>query len=150
MDISLNENLKYEAFEQGDVVFQEGDKTSAFFIVIKGRVVCAKKSSDRLVAVYLAKEKDLVGEDSVLGNSGHYDYGAMALEKSELVRIEASDVACSIKNQSEWIKNILENLSGKIKGSTDLIAEHRIEDDRIWGAEPLSEELMALIKSNLG
>lgn len=150
MDISLNENLKYEVFEKGDVVFQEGDKTNAFFIVIKGRIVCAKKNSDRMVVIFVAKEKDLVGEDSVLGNSGVHDYGAMALEKSELVRIEASDVACSIENQSEWIKNILENLSDKIKGATDLIAEHRIEDDRIVGVEPLSEELIAFIKTNLG
>ncbi|MEX0798355.1 MAG: cyclic nucleotide-binding domain-containing protein [Bacteriovoracaceae bacterium] len=150
MTISLNENFKSEIFEKGDVLFQEGDKTSAFFIVVKGKVICAKKSSDRFVVVYLAKDKELVGEDSVFRNLGKHDYGAIALEKSELVRVESSDVYASVGNQSDWVRNILENLSDKVRDTADLIVDHRIEDDRLTGEEALSEEVFALIKKSLG
>lgn len=150
MNISLNENVNYTTFEKGDILFREGESAEGFYIIAEGRVACAKNNEGRFVVVNVAGDKSIVGEDSVLCGSHDHQYGAVALEKTEAVKVETSDVLAVVNSKSEWIKNILENISDKIRNTNNLIAEHRIEDDRLCGGEPLSEEELALIKNKLG
>lgn len=145
-----DDDLDTPSFDAGDILFREGDEADAFYIVLTGKVARAKNSGGRLVVVGVENDKCLVGEDSVLGGLKHHEYGAVALGKTETVRIESSKVQAVIGSQSEWIKNILENISNKVRNTTLLVAGHRLEDDRLYGGDPLNDEQIALIKKALG
>ncbi|MCO4753210.1 MAG: cyclic nucleotide-binding domain-containing protein [Bacteriovoracaceae bacterium] len=139
----------HAVYERGDVLFSEDDPAKFFYIVKSGKVACAKKGHDRLVITYIAGKGDLVAEETVLSFKKNYVYSAVALSQCRVVKIKASDAQKVIKSKGEWIGNILENLGEKIKNTTELISEHRIEDDRLYADAPLSEEDLLLIKSQL-
>lgn len=150
MSTFTEEQLKGVTLPAGGVLFREGDAASAFYIVKNGKIACVKKSDGRMVVIFVAGDKELVGEDSILSGSKAHDYGALALEECEVIRIDRKEVDSVVSAHSDWIKKILENISGKIKNTAGLIAEHRIEDDRLYGGEALSDETIALIKTKLG
>ncbi len=142
-------NANQAAYERGDVLFEEGDPADTFYIVKSGRVACAKKGSDRLVIINIAGEGDLVAEETVLSFHKQYEYSAVALAHCRVVKVDAVDAQKVVRSKGEWIGNILANLGEKIKNTTELISEHRIEDDRLYGGVALSEEDLALVKNQL-
>lgn len=140
--------MSTEKFSRGDVVFLEGQSAKSFFIVQSGKVACVKRH-DRLVVTYIAGVGDLVAEETILGFKKNYEHSAIVLEDCELVAVSAEDAQKVVNSKSEWIKNILVNMSEKIKNTSDSITEHRIEDDRLYKGEPLREEDYALIQNKL-
>ena len=140
--------MSTQNYSRGDVVFLEGQAAKRFYIVQSGRVACVKKH-DRLVVTYIAGKGDFVAEETVLGFRRKHDHSAVVLEDCELVEVPAEDVQKIVNSKSEWIRNILVNMSEKIKNTSDSITEHRIEDDRLYKGESLKEEDYALIQNKL-
>ena len=149
MSILLNGSEDIEKFEEGDILFKEGDLPEVFFLIVSGKVTCLKKSNDRLVPVFTASEQEIVGEDCVLADSNKYFYSAVAMEECSVIRIEKSEVFKFLSTQKEWISNILKNISGKIQHTTDLIAEHRIIEDKLLGDVDFTEAMEAQLRKKL-
>lgn len=149
MSILLDESENIEQFEEGDVLFKEGDLPESFYLIVTGKVICFKRSNDRIIPVFTATEKEIVGEDCVLSDSNMYFYSAVVMEECHVIRIEKSEVYKFLNMQKEWISNILKNISGKIQHTTDLIAEHRILEDRLIGDMDFTEEMEAQLRKKL-
>ena len=149
MNISLNENVKIEKINKDEVLFKEGDLPDAFFIVSSGEIRCLKWFNDRLTPIYTAKEQDIVGEDCVFSDLSEYFYSAIATEDTEVIRIEKADAFKYISSQNDWIQNILQNISGKIQHTAEVIAEHRILDSKLLAEGEFSDEQEANYRSKL-
>lgn len=149
MSLLLEGSENVEKYSEGDVLFKEGDLPDVFFLIVSGQVSCFKKHNDRLVPVFTASEKEIVGEDCVLSDTNKYFYSAVAMTDCDVIRIEKSDVFEFLSSQNDWMRNILKNISGKIQHTTDLIAEHRILDDKLLGDADFSEDLEAQLRKKL-
>jgi CRP-like cAMP-binding protein len=88
MDLSLNSDVKYEAFKKGDVLFKEGAKHENCFIITSGKVALVRKHDKRDSVFYITKDKDIIGEDSVLSSEKLYHYSAVALDDVEAIPIK--------------------------------------------------------------
>jgi len=149
VNISLDSNINIEKFSKDEVLFKEGDLPEAFYLVLSGKVCCLKWHNERLSVVYTAVEQDIIGEDCVFADDNQYFYSAVVLEDCELIRIEKSEVFSYLNEQSQWIKNILNNISTKIQHTAEVIAEHRIEDDKLLANTSIDEEQEAKFRSLL-
>lgn len=149
MDLSLNSNVNYETFKRGDVLFKEGAKHDKCFIVSSGKIALVKKYSKRDNVFYVTKEKDIIGEDSVLSKEKVYHYSAVVLDDVEVIPMIASEVKAVVENHAEWISNILNNISAKIFNSIEMISEHRISDDELYNGYQITEDDLVTIKNSL-
>lgn len=146
MSISLDDSGQIEKIKKDTVLFRQGDLPEKFYIVVSGTISCFKEYNDRIVPVYSATEKDLVGEDCLFGDSNKYYYSAIALEDCEVIQVAKSEVFSFLNLHKAWVKNILQNISHKIQHTTELIAEHRIIDDRLIAGEDFSDDDEAYFK----
>ena len=149
MDLSLNSDVKYEKFQKGDLLFKEGKKIEDCFIVGTGKVALVKVFDKRETVLYIANEQELVGEDCVVSESNQYSYSAVAMTDCELIRLSASEMKAVISAHSDWIGNILNNISGKINNSIEMISEHRISDSQLYSGMTIGDEEMVMIKKSL-
>lgn len=149
MTLFLNSHANSINLKKGDVLFHEGERAEAFYIVIKGKIACAKHSEERFVLVAISEEKDIVGGECVFSPSELYAFGAIALEDSEIVKVSGEETRSILAAKSSWIADILGNISEKVENTYKLISEHRIEDARLSGGETLGDEDIALIKKGL-
>ena len=149
MNISLNNITESETFKKNDIIFKEGDLADKFYIVESGLVRCLKWHDKRLVPVLTVGEGELVGEDCILSDSNEYFYSAVALEECKLIKIKKNDVYSYLDSQSPWVKSILDNMSGKIQHTTDLIAEHKLSDDLLLKGKDFTEEEEILLRAKL-
>lgn len=149
MGISLNSNVQTEKFSKDQVLFKEGELPDCFFIVVSGKIMTLKWFDGRLTPVYTAVQEDIVGEDCVFSDGGEYFYSAVAVEDSEVIRIQKADVFKYISSQSPWIQKILQNISHKIEHTSEVIAEHRILDDKLLADSEFSDEQEASFRSKL-
>lgn len=120
--------IKREPF---DIIFKEGDSLEGFYIVLEGSVICIKENNKRLVPVFCAKNQDFIAEDCVLLKKDTYSYSAIAYEQCQLIFIPKVDVENFLTYKNDWISDILSSIALKISNTSDLISEHRINDDRI-------------------
>lgn len=149
MNISLSGSENIESIAKDEVLFKEGELPDCFFIIISGKVTCLKWYNDRLVPIYTAGEQEIVGEDCVLADTSEYFYSAVVMEDCEVIRIEKSEVFKFLNTQSDWIKNILRNISEKLYHTSDLIAEHRILDKKLLSDVDFSDDQEALFRKKL-
>lgn len=149
MSILLNSDDSVEEYEEGTVLFREGDLPEHFYIILSGGVTCFKLHERRLVPILTAGDQEIVGEDCVLSDSSSYFYSAIVSQESKLIKIEKSEVYEYLNYQKDWIKNILKNISDKIKHTTEVIAEHKIMDNRLIGDIDFSQEEEAKFKQLL-
>lgn len=145
----MTDLLKTKLIKKGEVLFREGEDIENFFIVSHGRIALLKKNNSRQVIVKVCEEKEMAGEDCAFGASEVYTYSALALDDSEVMAIDAKLALDSVNEQKSWVQSILENLSGKVENTSDLISEHKIEDDALYGKAGLHDEDLAFIKSSL-
>ncbi|MCX5776768.1 MAG: Crp/Fnr family transcriptional regulator [Candidatus Firestonebacteria bacterium] len=78
-------------FERGDVIAQEGDRSSYVFIVTNGQVKGTKFTSDgREIILEVLGHCDMIGQVAAIANEPYY-YTAIALTKSTVNLIKKED-----------------------------------------------------------
>ena len=78
-------------FERGDVIAQEGDRSSYVFIVTNGQVKGTKFTSDgREIILEVLGHCDMIGQVATIANEPYY-YTAIALTKSTVNIIKKED-----------------------------------------------------------
>lgn len=134
MTISFESHVRTVA--KDEIIFKEGDEASQFFIVKSGSIRRLKRSGERLVAIGVAGEKEIVGEEGVL--LGHvHGYSAIAAEESDIVAVDAGPVGNVLEAAPAWISDLFKTLAERYSGTSDAIAEHRISDVELGGGDAL-------------
>lgn len=131
MNLYLDSSLESKKFGPDEVIFKEGDKVTGFYIVKSGSVVCLKEFNKRLIPILNAVEKEIVAEELVFSKQENYSYSAITLSNCELVFIAKSEVDEFLRLKNDWIKDILLSVAIKIEKTSELIAEHRILNEKI-------------------
>jgi len=134
---------------QGDVLLREGAVVSSLYIVKSGEIACVTLNHDRVVPVYTVSEAGVIGEDGVFSDNRPSTYSAVALTNATVVEISKQDIMKFINASSDWVKNILFDISEKVAKTTEIISEHRIIDDRFNGGKSFTNEEEVMIKKSL-
>lgn len=135
--------------EKGSVIFFEGNEINNLYLVKSGDVACVTLRNDRLVPVGMIQGAGILGESSIFSEDSASSYSAIAMTNVNLVEIPRSDIYKVLDSSSGWIRRILGDMSDKIINTTDVLAEHRIIDERFNGGKPFSSEEEAMIKASL-
>ena len=134
------------SFEDGDVLFSEGEKSDCFYILSSGVVRTFKENGRELIPISRLSDGDLVGEDSVFSQSNR-TLSAICTMPTTAFRIDANDVHKVLKNSSDWIGNIMVTLADRLADIYSLIEEHRIiSDENGVNLELTSEETVKFRK----
>lgn len=115
-------------YKEGTVIFAEGEPSSFLYIVISGEIRIFKEDKDRLIPISIARSKDFIGELSMFSDEPR-SVSAVATEASTVIMIKKTDIRKVIKDCPDWVSNIMVTLSDRLRGSIDMLREHRIVDD---------------------
>lgn len=145
----MEDLLKTKLVKKGEVLFREGEGIHSFYLVTRGRLALLRSNGSRNIVIKVCENRDMAGESCVFGKDNVYGNTAVALEDMEVMEINGHLAKESVAAQKPWVKSILENLSGKVENTTGLLAEHRIEDEALYGEAGLQDEDLALIKNSI-
>jgi CRP-like cAMP-binding protein len=115
-------------YKEGTVIFSEGEPSSFLYIVASGEIRIFKEDKDRLIPISIARSKDFIGELSIFSDEPR-SVSAVASKASSVIMVKKSDIRKVIKECPDWVSNIMVTLSDRLRGSIDMLREHRIVDD---------------------
>lgn len=137
MNLSLDDDVK--VYKKDEVIFKEGDKPAKLYILKSGKVICLKKSKERLIPVNFVTDKSLVGEESLVAGETH-SYSAIAVEETCMIEIQAKTITAVMKVAPAWLSGLLKTLSERINETSLIISEHRLSHPDISGGQELTPQ----------
>jgi len=105
-------------FEEGDIVFLEGDDGREMYVVVSGEVVVSKKSGKSEVELARLGKGDFVGEMSLL-ESLPRSATARAVGKTKLLVIHPGGFLLKIRRDPTFAFEMLQTLSRRIRVTND-------------------------------
>lgn len=110
----------YREFNDGDLIFLEGDDSREMYVVIKGEVIVTKKSSKGDVTLAVLKKGDTVGEMSLL-ESLPRSASAWARGATKLLAIQPGGFLLKIRRDPTFAFEMLQTLSQRIRVTNDTL-----------------------------
>lgn len=111
-------------FHRNELIFQEGELASGFFIVAKGMVKIYKLSfSGGEHILHFIGEGGLFAEAVVFGRLTHYPAFAEAMQETEVFYIPKKDFLSLMKSDFSLTLSVLSSMSEKLKYFNALIEE---------------------------
>jgi CRP/FNR family transcriptional regulator, dissimilatory nitrate respiration regulator len=105
---------KLISFKKDNIIFCQGDKADAFFIIIKGWVTIAKENKDAEQSIlHVFKEGESFAEPAAL-IMGHYPASAYAASSCELLEINVSALRKMIQEYPDIAMRMIARLSGQL------------------------------------
>lgn len=115
-------------YKEGTVIYTEGEPSSFLYIVVTGEIRIFKEDQGRLIPISICRDKDFIGELSIFNDAAR-SVTAIATTATTVIMIKKTDIRKVIKDCPDWVSNIMITLSDRLRGSTDMLREHRIVDD---------------------
>lgn len=137
MNLAIDDDIK--VYKKDQIIFKEGDKAQKLYILKSGKIICLKKSKDRLVPINSVSDKSLVGEEALILGEPH-SYSAIALEETAVIEIPAKTISAVIKVAPPWLGGLLKTLSDRINETSSVISEHRIIHHDLSGGQELTPQ----------
>jgi CRP/FNR family cyclic AMP-dependent transcriptional regulator len=116
-------------FKAGTVIFAQGKSSKYLYLVKKGEVILLKSKGQKLSAIDICDEKDILNEVAILTSQVN-DLTAIAKTDVELVLIDQKDVLGVIKNSPSWVPNIFQTLCERLKNTQEMIEEHNLAGEK--------------------
>jgi CRP/FNR family cyclic AMP-dependent transcriptional regulator len=111
------------SLRRGDVIFDEGDDAAELFVVERGRIAIANRSSDgRESVVALMETGDLFG-DMAMFDGGGRSAQARALESSVIHAIPYADIRAELNAQPTLLWSVVELLVTRIRSMDNALAD---------------------------
>jgi CRP-like cAMP-binding protein len=142
--LNLDDSKKFAAesnltFNDGDVIFTEGDESREMYVVIEGQVVVTKKSNKGEITLAVLRKGDFVGEMSLL-ESLPRSATARAKGRVRLLAIQPGGFLLKIRRDPTFAFEMLQTLSRRIRVTNDQLVKELNRE----GATP--ESLKAIIQ----
>jgi CRP/FNR family cyclic AMP-dependent transcriptional regulator len=125
--------------KKGHVLFVEGEPSNFLYIVVSGEIRVVKENGKRLVPISIVRERDFIGELSMFSDEPRAAC-AIATQHSEVLMIKKSDIRKVIKSCPDWVNDIMQTLTDRLRGGIEILREHRIIDDIFEVGNDLSAE----------
>ena len=122
----MEERLEFEA---GEVIFVEGEPGDFLYIIQEGEVLLLKEEGKRVSPLTKIEAVGFVGELSTFAKRGVRNLSAVTTKKTTVFKVASSDINKVLKTCTDWVPEIMQIISDRLKVSTDLMKEHRIISD---------------------
>ncbi len=99
-------------FSKGEIIFQEGDDDTQFYVLVSGKVALEFCSAGQQVLIDALYAGDELGWSAVLGQKKQFR--ARALEPAEASAFEVADLRAALDANPYLAQAFLERLSGLI------------------------------------
>ena len=152
MDISIgNEKSPIRRLEKHGVLFKEGEKADFIYVVSEGELIGVRERNKRLTPVLNAQPKSVLGLEAVSSGDGKHLYSVVAKSKCVVVPVDIELVREFFNQSPKLMSELLSTIMGKVIHTTEMLVEHRIVDDSLYGEGLFSEEeeshLLKLLKN---
>lgn len=117
--------------EAGEVVFVEGEPTDFLYIIESGEVLLLKEEGKRVSPLSKVGAGGFFGELSVFSKRAARNLSAVATEKTSVYKVAVEDIGKVLKVCPDWVAEIMQILSDRLKASTEVMKEHRITSDEM-------------------
>lgn len=115
-------------YPKGTVLFLEGDKGEALFLILQGRIKISKASVDgRQQILQILKDGDIFAE-VILFDQGPYPATAEALEDSTCWLLRSADMVKLLQNQPMLAVTLLRIMSRRLRQAQLLIRDLALHD----------------------
>lgn len=136
-------------FEDGQVIFAEGDKGDCIYIIDQGEVLLLKEEGSRMAPVTIIGHGDFLGELSAFGSSPIRNASAISIDQTFAYVIKNDDIHTVLKKCPAWVRDIMQTLSDRLRASTDVMTEHRIVDERLESFTGLNPEKLLMYRDKI-
>ncbi len=121
--LNLEDMLKFahqsnREFNDGDLIFEEGDDSREMYVVVDGEVIVTKRSSAREITLATLRKGDIVGEMSLL-ESLPRSATARARGTTRLLAIQPGGFLLKIRRDPTFAFEMLQTLSRRIRVTND-------------------------------
>jgi CRP/FNR family transcriptional regulator, cyclic AMP receptor protein len=131
------ENLK--TIKRDQILFKEGDKADRLILVKSGKILCLRRTKERLVPVHCCEAEGIVGEEALVTGRPH-SYSAIALQDSVVIEIQGKTISALLKVTPKWLSGLMQTLATRIIDTEALLADQNIIHDSLSGGKTLSPE----------
>jgi CRP-like cAMP-binding protein len=114
--------------ERNDTLFGEGDEADELFVVLRGRIAIAKRSTDgRESLVAMMEPGDIFGEMPLFDDQPR-SATARALERSELVRVPFEAMRSELEAQPAVLWDVVTLFANRLRVTDDALADAMLLD----------------------
>lgn len=144
-------DTKFEtrSISRGDILAREGEALGAIFILTSGRILNFSINNGRVIPLHMSTDSGVIGEDCILGQHKVCSYSSIAMSDSKVLVIPKESISRVIYDSSDWIKNLISNISERSINTSKIIVEHKIKADALNGDQPFENEDEKFILSQL-
>lgn len=128
-------------FEDGDLIFAEGDDSREMYVVVQGEVIVSKAHGNSDVALAHLKKGDFVGEMSLL-ESLPRSATARAKGSTKLLAIQPGGFLLKIRRDPTFAFEMLQSLSKRIRITNDSLLRE------LGRSDSSAESLKAIVESS--
>ena len=142
--LNLEEMMKFgheshRTFNDGDLVFMEGDDSREMYVVVEGEVVVSKRAGQSEVVLASLKKGDFVGEMSLL-ESLPRSATARAKGETKLLAIHPGGFLLKIRRDPTFAFEMLQSLSRRIRITNEALMRE------LGRADSSKESLKAILQ----
>lgn len=117
---SQGSSIKY--FQKGDIIFTEGEKSRAMFLVKSGSIRLFMKKGNSNIEVDTVKAGQILGELAFLDGNPRSLSGE-ALTPCELVEISGPTFIETLSKSPEWLKILLKTVVGRLRAANSRLRQ---------------------------
>jgi CRP/FNR family transcriptional regulator len=120
--------LREKSFSRGENIFSEGDASTGFYILVKGRVKVYKLSQEgKEQILHIVGSRELLGAVSAFSGSPYPAY-ADAMEKSAAFFFPRAEFMALIQREPAVVMNMMANLSMRLQHFTRMIEDLSLKE----------------------
>jgi CRP-like cAMP-binding protein len=125
--------------KEGDMLFRDGDKVDYVYLIKNGEIITLKENDGRLFPLGVFTTQDFVGAINTI-NGGKVRESAIAKSKCVLTPIPTKDISKVVDACDDWVADVLSNITQRLQGSFNLVAEHKLVLDNCEIGENFTDE----------
>lgn len=107
-------------YEDGEVIFREGEKSRSAFVIVSGGVELLKKNRRKQVRIALLSAGEMFGEMGIVDNSQR-SATARAIGDVVLDAVEKRDFLASLKSRPDMALTVIGNLAERLRDTNERV-----------------------------
>jgi CRP-like cAMP-binding protein/tetratricopeptide (TPR) repeat protein len=129
-----------QTFNDGDVIFREGESSDTAYEIVSGNVEIAKTGDDGEMRLAVLKPGEMFGEMGVL-DQGKRSATAKAVGPVSVNAISRKDFLAGVQDKPDMAEGIMGNLVERLRGADTMVAGGGAEPDDQAGPQQLPKIL---------
>ena len=121
-DIAQEDKL---IFNNGEVLFSEGDPSYFLYLIKSGKVLLAKEENGKLRKVEVMGKKDIIGLNSLIIDKDH-EYSSFSLGRVEVIKIKKSEIMGILGKCEAWLMDLMKVICSRLNKTVEVLENHNL------------------------